>query len=52
MSKIFVLKMDVWFEIVILIYGLIYLLFMFVKIIGQIDTTPELTEEIRHKIYS
>ena len=39
--------MDTWFEIVLTIYGLIYLIMMFSN-----EDEPELTEEMRKKLYS
>ena len=44
--------MDTWFEVVILLYGFIYLSFQFIKLVGQLDFTPELSEELKNKIYS
>ena len=39
--------MDTWFEIVLTIYGFIYLIMMFSE-----EHEPELTEEMRKKLYS
>ena len=40
--------MDIWFEVILTIYGFIYLCI----IGGCLEYEPELTEEMKAKIYS
>jgi hypothetical protein len=45
--------MDMWFEIVLTVYGLMYLFIQFMKLGMMIDDEPpEITDEMRRRIYS
>jgi hypothetical protein len=44
--------MDTWFEIVLTIYGFIYLIIRIGELKSEDDEVPELSEEMRHKLYS
>ena len=46
--------MDLWFEIVFTVYGCLFLFMEFIKVGAMVscDEEPELTEEMRNRLYA